>query len=93
MLDAENWKIVFEVYAGRPNAALSLAFQLTELRQSIERGREGIQEAKKGLDLAIDTLFSHTDLYKVSRKLYRQRLEGTIKPKQEEKLRELGVKL
>jgi hypothetical protein len=63
------------------------------LRQSLERGRKGIPDALEGLDLAIDGLFEHTDFYKVSRKLYRQRLEGTLKTKQEQKLRELGVKL
>jgi hypothetical protein len=56
-------------------------------------GRKGILDAIAGLNLAIDILFEHTDFNKVSRKLYRQRLEGTLKPKQEEKLRELGMKL
>ena len=91
MLDAENWEIVFEVYSGRASAALALAFQLTELKQCLQRGRKS--EAIAGLDLAIDSLFQHTDFYKMSRRLYRQRLDGSIKPKQEEKLRELGVKL
>lgn len=70
----------------------TLAFQLTALKQSLQRGRKGIPDAIAGLNLAIDGLFDHTDFYKVSRKLYRQRLEGTVKPKQEKKLRELGVK-
>lgn len=92
MLDTENWKIVFEVYAGRPIPALLLAHQLTTIRQSLERGRKGIPEAIKGLDLAIESLFPHTDFHRVGRKLYRQRIEGTIKPKDEETLRKLGVK-
>lgn len=93
MLDPENWKIVFKVYAGHSIPALLLAHQLAEIRQSLERGRKGIPEAIAGLDLAIDGLFDHTDFNKVSRKLYRQRLEGTLRPKQEEKLRELGLKI
>jgi len=93
MLDPENWKIVFEVYKGHSIAALVLAQQLTAIRQSLESGRKGIPDAITGLNLAIDGLFDHTDFNKVSRKLYRQRLDGILKPKQEEKLRELGVKL
>ena len=93
MLDAEDWKIVFEVYKGHPVLALVLAQQLTAMRQSLERGRKGIPDAITGLNLAIDGLFDHTDFNKVSRKLYRQRLDGTLRSKLEEKLRELGVKL
>jgi len=77
MLDPENWKIVLKV---------------TAIRQSLERGRKGIPDAITGLDLAIDGLFDHTDFNKVIRKLYRQRLDGILKTKQEEKLRKLGVR-
>lgn len=92
MLDAENWKIVFKVYTGHPISALLLAHQLMAVNQSLQRSRKGIPDAIAALDLAIDDLYLQTDFHKVGRKLYRQRLEGTIKPKQEERLRELGVK-
>lgn len=91
MLHGENWKVVLEVYKRHPISALLLAHQLTEIRQSLERGRKGIPDAITGLNLAIDGLFDHTDFNKVSRKLYRQRLDGTLRPKQEEQLRELGI--
>ena len=93
MLDPEDSKIVFEIYKGHPILALGLAQQLIAIRQSLEQGRKGIPDAIAGLNLAIDGLFDHTDFNKVIRKLYRQRLDGTLKPRQEEKLRELGVKL
>ena len=93
MLDANNWKIVFEVYARHPVSALTLAYKLIEIKQCLQRGQKGIPEAIADLDLAIDSLYPHTDFCKVSHKLYRQRLDGTIKPKQEEKLRQLGVKI
>jgi hypothetical protein len=54
---------------------------------------KGIPDAINGLDVAIDNVFPYTDFYKVSRKFYIRRLEGTINPKLEEKLRELGVKI
>ena len=38
-------------------------------------------------------VFIHTDFHKVNHKLYLQRLEGNLKLKQEEKLRQLGVNL
>jgi len=72
---------------------LLLAHQLAAIKQSLERGRKGIPNAIAGLDLAIESLFQHTDLYKVGHKLYRQRIEGTIKPKHEEMLRKLGVRV
>ncbi len=43
--------------------------------QCIQRGKKGIPDAIKGLDLAIDSLFPHTDFYNVSHKLYMRRLE------------------
>lgn len=93
MLDPEDWKIVFEVYKEHPILALALAQQFTAIRQSLEQGRKGIPDAIEALNLAIDGVFDHTDFNKMSRKLYRQKLEGTISTTQEEKLRELGVKI
>ena len=83
MLDPEDWKIVFEVYKEHPMLALALAQQFTAIRQSLESGHKGIPEAIEALNLAIDGLFEHTDFNVMIRNLYRQ----------EEKLRELGVKI
>ena len=59
MLDPENWKIVFGVYKGHSISALALAYQLIAIKQSLERGRKA--DAIKGLDLAIDGLYPHTN--------------------------------
>jgi hypothetical protein len=56
MLDSEQWKIVLKVYAGQPVAALTLAYQLIAIKQSLEQGTKGIPDAITGLDLAIDGL-------------------------------------
>jgi hypothetical protein len=93
MLDAEQWKIVLKVYAGHSIPALTLAYQLIAIKQSLQRGREGIPDAIAGLDLAIDGLYPHTDFYKMGRKFYHRTIEGNLRPEQEEKLRQLGVKL
>ena len=93
MLDAENWKIVFKVYAGHPVLALTLAYQLIAVKQSLQRGQKGIPDAIAGLDLAIEGLYQHTDFHKMGRKFYQRTIEGTLKPEQEERLRKLGVKI
>jgi hypothetical protein len=81
------------LYKGRPIPALLLAHQLMAIKQCLERGRKGIPDAIDGLDLAIEGLYLHTDFHKIGRKFYRRRIEGTLKPEQEERLRKLGVKL
>ncbi len=91
MQEAENWKIAVKVYAGHPVSALLLAYQLVAIKQSLERGRKG--EAIKSLDMAIESLFPHTDFHRVGHKFFRRTIEGSLTPKQENKLRELGVKL
>jgi hypothetical protein len=93
MLDAENWKIVFKVYAGHSISALTLAYQLIAIKQSLQRGQKGIPDAIAGLDLAIEGLYPHTDFHKMGREFYHRTIEGTLKPEQEEKLRQLGVKI
>ena len=93
MLDTEHWKIVLKVYAGHPVSALTLAYQLIAIKQSLQRGRKGIPDAIAALDLATDSLFPHTDFYKMGHKFYHVTIEGKLKPNQEEKLRELGVKV
>ena len=91
MLDAENWKIVFKVYAGHPVLALTLAYQLIAVRQSLERGRKGIPDAIAGLDLAIDSLYPHTDYNKMGHRLFLRTIGGTITPKEEELMSKLRV--
>jgi len=51
------------------------------IKQCLQRGKKGILDAIDGLDLAIDSLYPHTDFQKISYKLYLRRLKGTIKPK------------
>ena len=82
MLEAENWTIALKRYEGHPIPALLLAHQLMAIRQCLKSGRKGIPDAIAGLDLAIDSLYPHTDFHKVSHKLYLERLNGTLKLKQ-----------
>ena len=93
MLYAEQWKIVLKVYAAHPVAALTLAYQLIAIKQSLQRGPKGIPDAIAGLELAIDALYLYTDFHKMAHRFYHRTIEGNLKPQQEEKLRQLGVKL
>jgi len=93
MLESENWAIALEIYKGHPIPALLLAHQLMAIKQCLQRGRKGIPDGIDDLDLAIEGLFLHTDFHEVSHRLYLRRLEGTLKLKIEEKLRELGVRI
>jgi hypothetical protein len=93
MLEAENWKIALKRYEGHAVSALLLAHQLTAIKQCLERGRKGIPDAIAGLDLAIESLYEHSDFHKMGRKFYHRTLEGTLRPEQQDILRKLGVKI
>jgi hypothetical protein len=73
MLNAADWKGVFEVYARHPDEALDLARQLIEIRKALKRGRKGMEEAIAGIDLAIQELYPHSSFDKVSRKMIREK--------------------
>ena len=55
--------------------------------------QKGIPDAIAGLDLAIESLYQHTDFDKMGRKFYHRTLEGTLRPEQQDMLRKLGVKI
>jgi len=93
MLEGKNWEIALALYKGHPIPALLLAHQLMAIKQCLQDGKKGLPDAIAGIDLAIDSLFPYTDFYKITHKLYVRRLKGTLKHKDEEKLRQLGVRL
>ena len=84
MLEAASWKSVFKVYAEHPTSALVLAYQLIAVKQALRRGGKGIAVAIADLELAIESLYQHTEFYKIGHKLYRRTIEGTITPTEEE---------
>lgn len=93
MLEAENWKVVLDLYKGHPVLALLLAYQLMAIKQSLQRGQKGIPEAIAGLELAIEGLYPHTDFHEMGHKLFRVTIEGRLTTKQEELINKLGVKM
>jgi len=93
MLEGENLKIALALYNGHPIPALLLAHQLMAIKQCLQRGKKGIPDAINGLDLAIEDLYLHTDFHNIAHKFYLRRLNGNLNPKQEEKLRQLGIRM
>ena len=91
--DAEDWQNVFEVYAERPDLAFSLAHQLIVIEKFLQGGRKWIPEALALLDLAVDTLYTHTQFRVVSHELFRAAIEGRISTEQEKSLRDLGISI
>lgn len=63
------------------------------IKRSLKRGQKGIPNAIAGLDLAVEALYPHTDFHNMGRTFFQRTIEGRLKPEQEEKLRELGVKI
>jgi hypothetical protein len=90
-LDAEDWNIVFAVYAEYPILAFILAQHLYSVRELIQRGPEETALAIAGLDRAIQSLMPHTIFRDAGRKVYLLAVTGTLSTEQEAKLRELGL--
>ena len=93
MHDPRDWKAILEVYAREPTLALALAYQFIGLKQSLQRGPKGIPAALAGLNQAIDSLYQHTDLHKMARRLYYRTIESTITFKKEDLVTELNKSL
>jgi hypothetical protein len=92
MLNAADWKSVFEAYATHPGEALDLARQLMDIRKLLQRGSRGNAEAIAAIDAALGALYEHTSFNRVGQKFYQLCIEARLTAKQEDKLRELGVK-
>ena len=91
-LDDEDWEIAFEVYEGQPLSALTLAYNLTALKSYLQNETKNIPEALAALDLAIDSLFQHSDFRHVSHKLFRTTIEGDLTVEQENLINKLGIR-
>ena len=89
--DSEDWQTVFQVYAGHPDLAYSLAMSLIAVQECLEGERRKIIEAHTLLDLAVDALYEHTNFRQVSHELFRAAVAGQLSVDQEALLRELGV--
>jgi hypothetical protein len=89
-LDNEDWQIALEPYEGDPQAAITLAFHLAEIKRSISS--LNMHEALAAIDRAIDSLYEHSDFRSVSRDLFLIAIKGQLTADREELLRQLGIR-
>jgi hypothetical protein len=82
-LDAEDFDIVFAVYAEHPSKAFILAQHLDHLKGLIQRGPQDALEAIACIDLAIARLYPHTDFHTASYKLYLSAVAGKLLDEQD----------
>jgi hypothetical protein len=90
-LDPEDWNIVFQAYAEYPILAFILAQHFDTVKTLILQGSEGREEALAGLNRAIDSLMRHTHFRDAGRTVYLRAVRGSLSPKDEETIRELGL--
>jgi hypothetical protein len=90
-LDPVDWQIAFEPYAGNAEAALTLGFRLTELKQRIRD--LDMHEALQEIELAIDCLYEHSDFSSISRELFKTAIAGRLTTDKETLLRQLGMRI
>jgi hypothetical protein len=89
--DIEGWEIAFEPYEGNPQAALSLGFRLTDLKQLIRD--LDMHEALQEIEVAIDCLYEHSDFRSITREMFGTAIEGRLTTDKEILLRQLGVRI
>src|SRR5215208_5994783 len=89
--DPEDWQVAFEPYEGNPQAALSLGFCLTELKQLIRN--LDMHEALQEIAIAISCLYEHSDFRSISRELFGTAIEGKLATDKETLLRQLGLRI
>ena len=79
--DAEDWQVVFQAYAEFPILAFILAQHFDCLKGLVERGPQGAMEAMGTLNLAIESLQTHTKFRDADREIYHLAVTGKLSPK------------
>ncbi len=89
--DLEDWQIAFQPYEGNPEAALTLGFRLTELKQLIRD--LDMHEVLQEIEVAIDCLYEHSDFRSISREMFGTAIAGKLTTDKEAVLRHLGMRI
>ena len=91
-LDAEDWEIALQPYAGNPDAALVLAVHFTVLKNHLNAEPINLEETLNEIDLAVEVLFMHSRLHDTCYVLFRKLAEGKLSVEEEKMLKLLGYK-
>ncbi|HKU74492.1 MAG TPA: hypothetical protein VJR02_11270 [Pyrinomonadaceae bacterium] len=92
-LDSEDWQIVLEPYFAHPEAALGLARLFAIMRTYLKGTPPDVLEALDALDLAVESLYQHTQFQSGSYELYEIVIEGRASRAHESLAESLGVRL
>jgi len=93
LLNAEDWEIAFELYAGHHHEAIGLASRFMVLREYLKSKPPRISLALAAIDGAAETLYTHTDYPKSAYALYRTQIEGKATKADEDLIESLGVEI
>ena len=79
-LTLEFWANVFQPYLDHPAQAFIAAQIFSKLKQTLNRGPQGVAAVTESLEVAIDLLFPLSDFYPACVELYRLAAEGKLLP-------------
>lgn len=92
-IDADDWQIILEPYAGSSEAALGLARLFAITRAYLQSTPPDLLEAIDSLTFAIEALYPHTQFQSGSYALYETVIEGRATRADETLAESLGVRL
>jgi len=78
LIDEETWQAIND-----PKTAELFARSLFMLKESIDGGPDGVQEASQALLANIESIYLQTDAHRAALKLYLLSLTGHLKPQDE----------
>jgi hypothetical protein len=84
VVDHEDWTAILEPALCQDSAAVEcLARLLFTIKEAIESGPDGVEQASRALLVGIESAYLYTDAHRAARKLYLLSLTGELKPQDE----------
>ena len=90
-VDRGDWELAFKPYEVDPDAALSLGFNLAELRTHLDSLLIKPRPVMEALDRALEALFPFTGFHHASFDLFMRLMEGKLTFEEEQMLHALGI--
>jgi hypothetical protein len=90
-VDRGDWELAFKPYEENPHDALSLGFNLAELRTHLDSLLIKPRPVMEALDRALEALFPFTDFHKASFDLFMRLMDGKLTFDEEQMLHALGI--
>ncbi len=90
-VDRGDWELAFKPYEGNPDAALTLGFNLAELRTHLDSLLIKPRPVMEALDHALEALFPFTGFHEASFDLFLRLMQGKLTFDEEQMLHALGI--